>query len=121
MNQLPEGVNLGPFRYTFKQSVRVDGADAWGHTNFVKREITFGEECDAKQMPLTLMHELVHVVEKCYEIPLKEADVTRFANGLTQALQQLGFLPEELELHHDSSRSRPGHRPNDGVEAALQR
>ena len=47
------------------------------------------------------MHELIHIVVGGYSVNLKEEDVGRLAMGLTQALQSLGLMPEEMVLATD--------------------
>jgi hypothetical protein len=96
--RLPAGVQVGPYFYRFRRTRIADSNKRWAETDHLMREIRFGELATANQLPLTLMHELVHAVESAYGMEFNEDDVTRIANGLSQALTSLGLLPEEMEL-----------------------
>ena len=98
MYKLPTGVHVGPYFYRFKRSRMADNNKRWAETDHLMREIRFGELAIGTQLPLSLMHELVHAVESAYGMELNEDDVIRIANGLSQALGSLGLLPEEMVL-----------------------
>ena len=96
--KLPKKVRVGPYSYTFEQNKIADSDRRWAETSHLMRTIRFGELCDPTQIPSTLIHELIHAVESAYVVDLKEKQVSALANGLTQALTDMGLLPEEMEL-----------------------
>ena len=98
MFKLPKTVRVGPYVYTFEQNRIPDADRRWAETSHMARTIRFGELCNPAEMPSTLIHELIHAVEAAYAVDLKEEQVLALANGLTQALTDLGLLPEEMEL-----------------------
>ena len=98
MYKLPKRVRVGPYVYTFEQNRIPDANHRWAETNHIMKTIRFGELCNPTEMPSTLIHELIHTVEAAYAVDLEEAQVSALANGLTQALTDLGLLPEEMEL-----------------------
>lgn len=106
MTQKPERivevgfVDIGPYRYCLHRNSHLDGSDAWGATNFNQRILEFSDACNEEQLPLTLIHEIVHAVSAAYalEPDLTESQVTGLANGISQALRSLGWLPERLAL-----------------------
>ena len=95
---LPEGVQVGPYFYRFKRSRVADRNKRWAETDHLMREIRFGELTTGVHIRTTLIHELIHAVESAYGMDLEEDDVTRIANGLSQALAGLGLLPEEIVM-----------------------
>ena len=98
VSELPPTVQVGPYHYAFERAIDVDGASRWGETVYVGRLIRFGNLCSEQELPSTLIHELIHAVAKCYEVNMKEEDISRLGHGLAQALQDLGFLPKKLKL-----------------------
>ena len=98
MYKLPKAVRVGPYVYTFEQNRIPDSGQRWAETSHMLRTIRFGEFCGSTEMPSSLVHELVHAVESAYAVDLEEKQVSALANGLTQALTDMGLLPEEMEL-----------------------
>jgi len=96
--KLPSKVQVGPHTYLIEQKIEVDSENRWGETDKVLRRISFGVQCHSRQIPITLIHELIHACEEAYQIDLKETEVQALANGLAQALISLKLLPEELEI-----------------------
>lgn len=107
---LPRRVQVGPYWYGMRRDPGVDAGDRSGETNHHPvREIVFGVNVQPQEMPAIWIHELVHVVAAVYEVGGlrgKEGcseDVERLANGLTQALQSAGLLPERAVLEGDDA------------------
>ena len=70
----------------------------WAFTSHQRRFIGFGLLCNERQMPNSLIHELVHAAASTYGAKLEEEQVVALANGLTQALTNLGLLPKTMFL-----------------------
>lgn len=98
MRKLPPSVRIGPYVYRLKRDSSVDGAHRWAETDFINHELRFGRACDEKELPISLIHELVHAAASAYAVDLEENQVQALGSGIAQALLSLGLLPEELEL-----------------------
>lgn len=96
--KLPSKVQVGPHTYQIEVRAEVDSGNRWGETDKVLRRIRFGLQCHPRQLPITLIHELIHACEEAYQVDLKEKEVTALANGLAQALMSLKILPKELDI-----------------------
>jgi len=96
--KLPPTVQIGPHTYKIEKRIRVDGQGRWAETDKVRHRISFGLQCHPRQVPITLIHELIHACEEAYQVDLKETEVIALANGLAQALISLKILPKELEV-----------------------
>ena len=96
--KLPKKVRVGPFVYKFEQNRLADSEHRWAETSHLMRVIRFGELCKGRELPISLIHELVHAVESGYGLDLDEKTVCAVSHGLAQALMDMGLLPEEMEL-----------------------
>jgi len=67
----------------------------------MRRIIGFGLLCNERQMPNSLIHELVHGVASAYGVELNEDQAKALANGLTQALTNLELLPKTMCLKEE--------------------
>ena len=99
---LPATVEVGPHTYRLMRTEEADSDKQWGFTSCQRRIIGFGLLCNPREMPTTLMHELIHAVGDAYGVRLEEGQVEALSNGLVQALTSLGLLPRELELRRGS-------------------
>lgn len=99
---LPSTVNIGPHTYRLVRTEEADANQQWAFTSFTRRLIGFGFLCNEREMPSSLMHELVHATASAYGVELEHKGVEALANGLTQALQSLGLLPDTLCLEGES-------------------
>ena len=95
---LPTTLQVGPHKYSLKRDRTCDSEQAWGKTDARLRIILFGYDCDGEQLPITLVHELVHVAALAYRVELTEDQVGALANGIAQGLQSMGILPEQAIL-----------------------
>lgn len=98
MHRLPASVEVGPYTYRFVRTEEADGERRWAFVSYVRRIIGFGLLCNEREMPSSLMHELVHSAASAYGVELSEDQVGALANGLTQALTNLGLLPKTMCL-----------------------
>lgn len=98
VHKLPESVEIGPYTYRFLRTGEADGDRRWGFTSYMRRVIGFGLLCNEREVPSTLMHELVHTAASAYGVELSEEQVGALANGLTQALTNLGLLSKTMCL-----------------------
>ncbi len=96
--ELPVSVEVGPYTYRFVRTEEADSDHRWGFTSFQRRTIGFGVLCNEREMPSTLVHEMVHAVADAYGVELSEGQVLALANGLTQALTGLELLPRMMCL-----------------------
>ncbi len=107
---LPRRVQVGPFWYGLRRDSSVDAGGRSGETNHHPvREIVVGVNVRPEEVPNTWVHEIVHAVAAVYEVGgLRNKDgcsedVERLANGLTQALQSAGLLPERMVLEGEGT------------------
>lgn len=98
MEELPGTVQVGPFLYILRREAGVDSDSNWGECDNRLRLLDFAQQTGPRQLPATLIHELIHAVESVYGVKLEEEQVVRLTHGLTQALQSTGFWPKELKL-----------------------
>lgn len=98
MEKLRRTVHIGPYMYRFRRSLEVDGGNHWADTSDLRKLISFAVLCNPKEMPGSLIHELIHAVGHVYGIKLEEGEIIALGNGLTQALQDLQLLPKEMDL-----------------------
>ena len=96
--KLPKTVRVGPYIYRFEQNLLPDADHHFAEHSPMLRVIRFGMLCQAREIPISLLHELFHAVNHAVAADLDEDQVTRLSNGLAQALMDLRILPEEMEL-----------------------
>lgn len=96
--RLPKAVQVGPFIYSIERSPDVDSNGNVGEADHILKKVRFGERCSPRQLPITLLHELIHVVAENAGMEMEHRDVRALSSGLAQALMDLGLLPEEMEL-----------------------
>lgn len=105
MRMLPSKIKVGPTEFKVRRTKDVDVDSRWAETDHFRREIRFGLFCDPEQMVETLIHELLHAVWQQYGLKdldnsdMSERVVTSLALGMTQVMQDLGFLPKRIKLH----------------------
>ncbi len=101
---LPHSIQVGPYSYQLRRDPSVDAggrfAESYKHP---VRTIAFAEATNREEMVSTFVHELIHSVAVVYHVDRLEKkdgedDVDRLANGITQALQSAGLLPERMIL-----------------------
>lgn len=97
-HKLSGSVEIGPYTYRFLRTEEADSDGGWALTSYQRRIIGFGLLCNERQMPNSLIHELVHAAAKAYGVELEEGQVVALANGLAQALTNLGLLPKTMCL-----------------------
>jgi hypothetical protein len=96
--KLPKEIRCGPYRYAVTPDrLDVDGDGRYAETDNVSREIRLGKMCDPERKPITLLHEIIHVVEYTMGLDFKEAEVRRLAVGLCDALQNMGVWPGRFD------------------------
>ena len=98
VHKLPESVEIGPYTYRFLRTEEADGDHRWAFTSYMRRTIGFGLLCNEREMPTSLVHELVHAAADAYGVELNEEQVKALAHGLTQALTSLELLPKTMCL-----------------------
>ena len=97
-HRLPASVEVGPYTYRFQRTEEADSDGGWALISYIRHLIGFGLLCNERQMPNSLMHELVHASASAYGVELDEQQVKALANGLTQALTSLKLLPKTMCL-----------------------
>lgn len=100
--RLPASVEIGPYTYRFLRTEEADGERRWAFVSFVRRIMGFGLLCNEREMPSSLMHEVVHAAADAYGVKLDEDQVGALANGLTQALTSLELLPKTMCLKEEA-------------------
>ena len=107
---LPSRVQIGPHWYGLRRDPGVDAGDKHGETNHHPvREIVIGVNTQPQELPNVWIHELIHAVVAVYLVNSLRSredctdDVERLANGLTQALQSAGLLPERVVLEGEDA------------------
>lgn len=98
---LPRRVQVGPFLYEIGRAVMAP--DRWGSCDNDERKLKFAETTKGQQLANTVIHEFIHAVESVWAVKITEGEVERMANGLTQALQSAGLLPEQIVLEGDDA------------------
>ena len=99
--RLPIIAQVGPLKFRIVRNREADGDHQWGEVNYAAGTINIAELCGPNRLAETLMHELIHAVADGYNVKIEHDDVGRLAMGLTQALQSLGLVPEEMILATD--------------------
>ena len=94
--KLPKFVQVGPFRYEVSTEQRVSSGLA-AEFNYEELTIRISETCQPGTRSATLLHEIIHAVDKVFSADLKERQVEVLAHGLAQALGSMGAWPEEFE------------------------
>lgn len=94
--KLPNSVQVGPFRYevSTEQSIRKGLAAEF---NYEQLTIRISKTCQSGTRPATLLHEIIHAVDKVFSADLKERQIEVLAHGLAQALGSMGAWPETFE------------------------
>lgn len=99
MPQIPERVQVGPLRYDVvitEEEIEEGRYGSVSHT--VKQRIQLNPNNSPQQNLVTLVHEIMHAAAHVYAVKEdNEKDIKRLANGVTQALQSCGLLPDGLE------------------------
>ena len=95
---LPKNVEVGPYKYRLLRTEEADSDTRWAFTSYLRRVIGFGLLCNERELPGSLIHELVHTAADAYGVKLEEKEVGALANGITQALTSLGLLPDTMHL-----------------------
>ena len=96
--KVPASVRVGAVRYKILASKEPDGNARFAETNHVECEIRIAPTATRGHLPSTLLHEIIHAVSDQYGVGLKESQVKQVANGLAQALIDLGLLPEGMSI-----------------------
>ena len=108
VHRLPESVEIGPYRYRFLRTDEADADHRWAFVSYSRHLIGFGLLCNEREMPNSLVHELLHTVADAYGVELEEGQVKALANGLTQALTNLELLPQTMCLKDENTRVTHG-------------
>ena len=96
---LPSRVQVGPFWYRLRQDSATAADGCYGQTHhFPNREIVFSTTITDEERMVTFIHELFHAIEGGYGVTMKEELIKSVANGMAQALQSAGLLPERAVL-----------------------
>ena len=94
--KLPKSVQVGPFRYQVSTGQRISSGLA-AEFSYEQLTIKISKTCQSGTQPATLLHEIIHAVDKVFSADLKERQVEVLAHGLAQALGSMGAWPEEFE------------------------
>jgi len=70
--RLPASVEVGPHTYRFIRTEEADSDKRWAFTSYQRRIIGFGLLCNEREVPVSLMHELVHTAASAYGVELNE-------------------------------------------------
>lgn len=93
---LPNSVQVGPFRYQIVLNGKMSH-DKFGECDNDHRILSITEKADAERQVEVLLHEMIHAADHIWGTELKESQVQRLTFGLTQALQDIGWMPKEIE------------------------
>lgn len=98
MIKVPSRVNIGAQTYTIKfLHDEIFNDNEFGAAWHRKQEITIDPSCHATQRYSTLLHEIIHLIEKAYTFRIDDNDTDRMASGLTE------FLRDNLGIELDWS------------------
>ena len=75
----------------FFKSENDAGNDHRGTVNHGDCVVYLNPMFDNQQLRITLMHEILHIIEVELSVDLKEHDINRLASGLSQALTENGL------------------------------
>lgn len=90
-------------RFAVLRSEIPDGNSRYGETSFVNQEVRIGRMTKADRFPEVLVHELLHVAAEATAVNIKEDHVKTLAYALTDYLQQLGIMPDEMEIAEEGA------------------
>ena len=93
--KIPKKLKIGGHEYIVRIAPVTDkakGANNWGRTYHATNEILIDKELSTTKQEETFIHEVVHCIEHFMESNSKESHVSRFSNGLYQALKDNGLL-----------------------------
>ena len=97
---IPSVIRVGSRRYSVKRVARIDGRDAWGQTSSPESTIRLRDDIPDVLLAEIFLHELIHAVmmERDVEKPDDEHLVSALTSGLTAVLQDIGWMPERVEI-----------------------
>ena len=96
--KLPKRIQVGSGWYQVREDKSLVGNNHRGETDYVQRELRISPTCSPEQKAVTLLHEILHVIEVVYLCEdLEERQIKAMAEGLAQALQSAGLYPARLD------------------------
>ena len=94
---IPKRVQMGPYWFDVVVTHEETENNRYGSTTYnTKTEIALSPNNTPQQHLATFIHEVLHAAANTYRVKDKEDDIARLANGVTQALQSCGLLPDGL-------------------------
>lgn len=97
MTELPKSIRVGAFSYKIEGADHLDAVNALGKCANDEQRIFISSDLTKERRPGILLHEIIHAVDNVWSADLKEKQVTQLEHGLTQALQDIGWMPKEIE------------------------
>ena len=82
---IPESVSILYKDYVIGTENRMrdeNGAELYGQINYLEQTVTLSNAASLEQKKATLIHELIHGIDKMYNIGLKEKQVEKLGNGV---------------------------------------
>ena len=92
--KIPETIKIGSHRYKIMLDIskRLDDEGVYGEINHRLQRILIRKDRPDSRKREALVHEIIHCIDKVYSIDhLEEAVVGSLAEGLSQALDELGI------------------------------
>ena len=94
---IPKRVQVGPYWFDVVVTHEETESARYGSVSYTtKNEIALNPNNSPQQHLATFIHEVLHAAANTYAANNKEDDIKRLANGVTQALQSCGLLPDGL-------------------------
>lgn len=98
--QIPESVQVGPFRYTVEWvDDLADEADRnrklYGQCRYGEQKILMSKHVNPDSNLATFLHEVCHAIDFMMQAGLKEKQIDRLATGLALVLRDNHLLREE--------------------------
>ena len=97
--EIPASVQVGPYTYSVVVTDEEIEEARFGSTSHnVNQQIALNPNNSPQRNMATFIHEVMHAAAHVYAVKdVSDSDIDRLANGMTQALQSCGLLPDGLE------------------------
>ncbi len=82
------GIKVAGSIYQIKQSPELEQEGLLGEVNFNNQQIRINPNYSKEVQELTLLHEIVHVVNYTYNVGLEEEQVDRLSRGLYATIKE---------------------------------
>jgi len=98
---IPREIKIGTHTYTIEFDPNLVADEAkWGLVHYRLGKILISPEHGKSHINITLLHEIIHIVDRLYRCNLDEDNIDRLAQGLGE------FMFNNLEITFDWSKIR---------------